>query len=645
MLNLIQNQILFYLALVILLFLPGYFFLLAVWGKNNRIMSEFEKFVVSFGLSIVLVDFIMMILGKFFSITRVSLLASLIVFILACYAIYKYRFKNQTETQEEIKEYNFSKNQIISIFLILFLSIFIRTLYLDRAVLPSATDLGHHMFWAKYISETGKIPKYDSRNIVEVNGSYQISSPQNISDFIIGEHLIFSAINLITGIDFISYFPVITLLLIDLMSLFALFILAFRMFTDPEKGKRVAILTLLFIGPIFAISPPQAKYIGGGVIGNIIGDLMMPLIFYFYIRFLKERDKWFLTLALLFSMGLFYIHHLTGFMFLLTMAIFVPLYLILNFKDFSVLAKTSKKIVLSWPVIVFAVFAVVFLLTVYIPSYLTNNAVNTVVGTINKQDHTGLTIDQLKDTVGEARLALGILGIIMIFFFTRSMEKNSRFVLVAWLFVVFFIALYPGAIKINLPSGRDGNYATYPLALLSGYAVMEIFSLFKTKDKNLRRSAGKFVLPVLILVFAYFFINGLDDNTQNLAALPDPAKAMDTFHASAYLASLTSATDNVLADHVYIAADSWIKTFFMRDYNFPFYRANPDRYTNGVDKNEMCTYWMISSPESASSQKCFHDLGIDYVMVNGATDGPQFERTDGFSKIYSGNFINIYSRN
>lgn len=83
----------------------------------------------------------------------------------------------------------------------------------------------------------------------------------------------------------------------------------------------------------------------------------------------------------------------------------------------------------------------------------------------------------------------------------------------------------------------------------------------------------------------------------------------------------------------------------MRDYNFPFYRANPDRYENGIDKNEKCTYWMVTSPETTEAKKCFNDLNMNYIMVNNITDGPQFERTQDFSKIYSGPVINIYSKN
>lgn len=656
MLEFIQNQILFYITLVFLLFLPGYFFLLAVWGKNNKVISLFERLVVSLGLSIILVDFMMLILGRVgIKITKGSIITGIVLIILACYAVYKFRFKKTKEKKSEAEIYNFSKNQIIAIFLILFLAIFIRTLYLDSAIFPSSTDLGHHMYWANEISETGKIPDYAKRDIIQIGENYQIGAPQKISDVIIGEHLIFAAINLVSGINYISYFPVLTLFLIDIMGLLALFMLAFRMFSDSSNGKKAAILTLLLIGPVFAISPPQAKFVGGGVVGNIIGNLLIVIAFYFFIRFLKEYDKWLLAFFLIFSMGIFYTHHMTGFIFLLSVALFIALYVIFNLKNFPQLLANWKQAAISWPVIVFIIFLIIFFFGVYIPSYLTNNAVNTVVGEVTKQEHTGLTLQQLQDAVGESRLALGIAGIILFFIATKNISRTNQLLLFSWIFIVTLIAVEPNIIKINIPSGRVANYGSYPLSILSAFALAEIFSFFsakggsasggKSNGQKFLSTSYKFILPALILIASYFFINGLDDNAQNLISHPDPGKANNTFHASAYLASTVNSADNVLIDHVYLPADSWVKIFFMRDYNFPFYRANPDRYENGIDKNEKCTYWMVTSPETTEAKKCFNDLNMNYIMVNNITDGPQFERTQDFSKIYSGPVINIYSKN
>ena len=106
------------------------------------------------------------------------------------------------------------------------LSLFVRTAYLQNNLVPSATDLGHHMYWTKVIVEKGIIPNYEKSDvIVSPAGDYSISAPQNISDFVIGEHLPFAAIALISGISVVSWFPTVSLLLINMLTLLAIFIL------------------------------------------------------------------------------------------------------------------------------------------------------------------------------------------------------------------------------------------------------------------------------------------------------------------------------------------------------------------------------------------------------------------------------------
>ena len=62
-------------------------------------------------------------------------------------------------------------------------------------------------------------------------------------------------------------------------------------------------------------------------------------------------------------------------------------------------------------------------------------------------------------------------------------------------------------------------------------------------------------------------------------------------------------------------ADTWAKLFFMKDYTYPLYRALNERYENGIDRQEFCTLWMISTPDTPDSQKCFAQLGVDFAMV------------------------------
>ena len=332
MLEIIQSQFLFYFAIVSVLFLPGWFFLLAFFGKTK--LALLERFIISVGLSVLISSFLMMLMSKIgILFSRISLVLILLIFIAGCFAIYKIRQKKLPEENKKKSLFDFSLKQLFFIIAILFLAVFIRTAYLQNTTPPSSTDLGHHMYWSKLFAETGKIQDYTQRDIVEKNGVYRIDEPRPISDFIIGEHLIFSAIALISGASFISAFPVLVLLFINIFSLLALFILSLRLFEDNPQNKNIAIFALFFSGALFAIDPPQAKFVGGGVVGNILGNLLIPLAFYFYIRFLREKEIRFLFFALFFSMGLFYTHHLSALIFLLVFAGFVLLSLIFNFRE------------------------------------------------------------------------------------------------------------------------------------------------------------------------------------------------------------------------------------------------------------------------------------------------------------------------
>ncbi len=652
MFNFIGNQIIFYLTLGFLLFLPGRFFFLAIFGKSGK-FSGVEKFVIYFGLSIISVDFIMLFLGRLhLLLTRVSVIAGVLIFSLAGYVIFRLRQKKKPAEIHEQKNFSFSSRQSVLIILIIFLSIFIRAGYLKNTILPATTDLGHHMYWSKVIAMSGKIPDYSQRNIVQVNGTYTLSGPQNISDFIIGEHLIFAAAGLITGLSFTSYFPITILFIVDVMSLLTLFILALRLFEDHSQGKNIAIIALLLIGPLFALTPPQAKYVGGGVVGNIIGDLLIPLIFYFFFRALKEKDARQLFVMLFLSMGIFYTHHLSGFVFLLSLVVIIPIILLMHAKELGAFLKNWKKIIFSPLIISFVVFAVFFVAVVYTPSYLRNDAVTTVVGNANKSDHVGLTFTQFKFTVGESRDILGIAGILFFLLFASRIYKKKEYqfaLLFGWIFIVALVTIKPEWVLINLPSGRFGNYGSYPLAIIGAFGLVQLVSFAKNKkEKHKFFLNKKFFLPAGIFALAFVVISGFYDNAQNSSSTASAdasiQQTVQTLQAAQFLSQKIKPADNIVFDHIYVASDSWIKLFFMRGYNFPLYRANLDRYTNGVDKQETCTLDMISDPNSANGQKCFNNLGVDYVLVDQKMDSSQFDKSNNFWKIYSNGEIVIYYR-
>ena len=98
MINFIQNQILFYLVLVFVLFLPGYSLLLAIFGKSKT-LGALEKFIIAFGLSIISVDGIFFILSWLnIKINQPSVFIGIIIFILAHLIVYKFRkFSDSTK--------------------------------------------------------------------------------------------------------------------------------------------------------------------------------------------------------------------------------------------------------------------------------------------------------------------------------------------------------------------------------------------------------------------------------------------------------------------------------------------------------------------------------------------------------------------
>jgi hypothetical protein len=348
---------------------------------------------------------------------------------------------------------------------------------------------------------------------------------------------------------------------------------------------------------------------------------------------------------------------------LLTIILFFFLAIFYNPKELLPQIKSWLKLFFSWPVVLFLLTAIVFAILVYTPTYITNKAVSTVVGGPKKIEHTGLSLFQFKEIVGNSRYALAIASFFIgIFIFISKKKYLSIFIkktlpiqkeinlgylmLTAWILVIAIMSLYPSIIKISIPSGRVANYGSYPLSILAAFTFTIIFlKKNSTDNSSINLIKSKFLFSSFVLLFSYLMLSGYYDNSQNLLSTTTPQKMNQTFNAASYLSNKSSANDLILSDHVSIAGDSWIKIFFMRDYNFPFYRANLDRYENGIDRNEKCTLNMISIPSSPDSKKCFFDIGINYVMVNKKTDAAQFQKDSNFSQIYSNDEINIYYQN
>lgn len=641
MLQSIYTQILFYVSIILVLFIPGYFFLLAIESKK-KFFNPLERLVFSFGFSIISFNFLMILMGKAgILLNRFSVIAGIVLFSFSCHMIR--RMRRSKDNSSDDSSLNFSKNQIALIILLLFLTIFIKTAYLKDSIFPTSTDLGHHMYWSKLISQTGQLPVYQESDIIQNGGNFAISAPQKIADFIIGEHLIFSAINLISGINFISYLPSLILFLIHIAGILTIFILALRLFREYSFGKNAAIISLFLIGPLYAISSSQAKFVSGGVIGNTVGNLLIPFAIYFLFRAFREKNSVFLSLGIFSALGLAYVHHLSAFIFLFVFAFSAIIFFVFNLKNIIIHLKEWMGIIFKPAPAISLLFALCFLLFIYTPTYVGTEAVGTAVGGPSKETRAGLTFNQLKMTAGEARMVFGLIGIAIILAIKKRKNYESAFVL-GWGIAILIMSLKPQWLFLDLPSTRIANYISFPLAISGAFALAYLLNKLKSSEGKYNINPKLFyALCSMLCVFA--LANGFYDNSQSLSNGTNVQKAMQTFDASAYLGEKTDSSDKVVKDHNYLTADSWIKLSFMDGYNYPFSRGYFKRYEDVTKPREMCTLWMISTPNTAEGQKCFEDLGVNFVVVNPNFDSAQFQKSEDFWQVYSGSEINIYYRN
>lgn len=643
----IQEQIIFYFALILVLFLPGYFFILLIEAKR-KLFSSFERFAISSGFSIAIVTFLMILMGRMgISINRINTLVLLISFTLICYLIRNYLKKRHLEKNGPAQDdslFSFSKDQKIILVVLLFLTIFIKTIYLSDAIFPSATDLGHHTYWIQKIATDGKLPEYSKTDIVQTDSRYEISKPEPIPDFIVGEHLVFAAIVLITGDEAVSVYPTIVLFLINIMGILAVFILAFRLFGGFPWGKNAALLALFAVGPLYAISSAQAKFVSGGVVGNILGNFLIPLALYFFWRSVREKKSSFMLIAIFLAFSLFYTHHLSALIFSLTISGFILIYAALNLRRKKESAESIRfwiKLFLNPRVMGFIILLGIFFFFVYTPSYIETNAVDTIVGSPTKSTKQGYSFTNISYLTGEARMVLGIIGTLILLFFIRK-NKQLTALLLSWIGVIFIMSWKPGWIHLNIPSARVANYLAFPISVSAGAAIAWIFHSLKNHEAKKRHIPEIVAISSFVFIFAFIIASGFYDNSQSLKT-SGTNDAIKTFHAGKFLAQKTNSQDMILKDHNYILSDSWIKVFFMKDYNYPLTRSFFFRYTENSQR-EHCTLWMIESPESDDAQKCFNDIGVNFIMVNPAYDSVQFQKLPEFSKIYDSEKISIYNR-
>lgn len=633
-----------------LLFLPGYV-LLRVFSRSGTLFSSLETLLFSFALSIGLLDFVMIFLGKLgIPYTRFSLISVIAVAITAISAVtWLIRRIRHEETGSETSSIPlFSRRQGWLFITLIALTFLIKTIYLTNAVLPTSTDLGHHMYWAKLIADTGSFPEYAKQEIeTREDGVYVITEPQPIADFIIGEHLPFAAVEIFSRVGFFSAFPVVLLFLINMLGLLALAALGLRLaqgirfpmhasFLSPAN---VALVILLLFGPLYSLASPQAKFVSGGVVGNMIGNLFIPLILLTFYRAFREKNGGLLALSFFLTFTLAYTHHLSTLMLLYVLIGSALLYLVINHDTLFATLKAWYRLLLSPVALLVALGCIVFFFTIAMPTYVETNAVGTAIGTPTKTTRTGLSFSQVTFSSGEARVAFGIVGLFLLLMLGAAKRYAGVFV-AGWGIMLLLMTMRPHWLLLDIPSNRIGAYLSFPLGVLAALALVALFASIRNRKTWIPQTL---LLLVGFSVFAFAIGSGSYDNSQTLLPESKSLAALQTFSASAYLAEKTTRDEIILKDHNYISADAWMKLFFLRDYAYPLSRGFFKRYEDNPDR-EQCTLLMISVPNTPRGEKCYAETGTDYVVVNPHYDTTQFEKSGSFSRVYSSDMVDIYKR-
>lgn len=638
MLSFLNDQIFLYSSIIIVFFVTG--FSILYFTELRKHFSFIETILVSFGLSIATIDFLIILIGKIgISINRASLIISISLFSLLLYLIYRFIKKIPENKLSISKKYpTFSRKESTLIILILFLTIFIKTIYLSNAIFPTTTDLGHHMYWSKIIVESEKLPVYEELDI-KIDGTISDSTP--IADFIIGEHLPFSAIAILSKINLISSFPILILFIIQIITILTVFILTRYIFIDHKYSNIIAIFSLFFIGPIYAISSPQIKFASGGVIGNTIGNFLLPLSIFLFIKGFIEKKSSIISIAMISSLAMAYTHHLSTFVFIFIIFFSIIFFIIFNFKNIFGQLASIYKLLIKPEIFSILFFAIIFIIFIYTPTYLNTKAIDTAVGSPIKSTRTGLSISQLKSTAGEARLIFAILGIVFLFLY-KKINTYAKSFLFGWIISLIIMTLRPGWLFIDIPSNRIASYIVFPVSILASFSFVHIFIIIKSLDTKKIYIKTTFLTIIFAIFMIFILSNGFFDNQNSLNLDSNPKRAIETYSSSKYLSQKTTKDDTIIKDHNYIAGDSWIKLFFMRGYNYPFSRGYFKRYQDETKQREQCTNLMISAPSSVEAQKCFNGTKTDFVIINPKIDSAQFKTNINFWQIYSSEEIGIF---
>lgn len=238
-------------------------------------------------------------------------------------------------------------------------------------------------------------------------------------------------------------------------------------------------------------------------------------------------------------------------------------------------------------------------------------------------------------------MALAIVGLCLLII-QKGRSTYSSSLLIGWLGAILVMSLKPSLLFIDIPSNRVASYIIFPISIIGAYAIAKFLSKHEGSFFDRMKPINAIASFFFIMTFAA--TGGLFDNAQLTGQPDNSTEILQTHAASAYLAKRTDLNDGILKDHNYIAADAWIKTFFMRGYTYPLSRGYFKRYEDETKPRENCTLYMISVPNAPEGAACFESTGTDFVMINPKLDSPQFAKSKNFIPAYISDDIAIYYR-
>lgn len=206
------------------------------------------------------------------------------------------------------------------------------------------------------------------------------------------------------------------------------------------------------------------------------------------------------------------------------------------------------------------------------------------------------------------------------------------------------MAIAPDILFIDIPSNRVATYVSFPLTLLAAFSLTLLLSLSGSLSRLLSRKAPVVIVGGALFVFFVLALSG--GSFDNAGSLSDSThqESTETFATASWLADRNQPTDVILKDHNYLAADAWMKLFFMRDYSYPLSRGLFSRYEDDGSRHEKCSLLMISAPNTPAARDCFHGTGTNLLVVNPHFDSAQFKKSTDTSLVYESDMVAVYER-